>query len=780
MEGGYSDRFSAGRGSDGGTALPRSGRATWIILAVFAGVASLVVAPVSPALTGLVHGITVVAIAALLVWGPRRHEPIARTRWLLVGALAAVLVSELMLVVYPLITGSAPGSPWAGDYVAFLYTPMTIAGLLLVPAASDGAGHRVRAVCDGVFAAGSVWFLVAALVDGRLSYGLGHREWSYAATLIIAAGDVCVVATALTVLSRCSLAVARTVGGIAAGITLVAADDIWLLVSGSSGYSVLSVTLTQAGLLLLLLTAAVPPMRATSSLQRVAKVRRGLGVLPYLPMLACIIVMLDPIANGDGVPGRQVLPAVLMAIALVVRQYSTSRERQQLVGELRQRELALEAELRRDALTGLGNRLSLMEHLATVLADPRQWPIAVAVLDLNDFKFINDNHGHVVGDEVLCAAAERLADAVRANDHIVRLGGDEFAVVSTRMAEQQRAAFARRLLGAFEAPIGVETNRFTISASVGIVIGEPPQTAGELLAHADAAMYRAKDEKEVRSTVAFLDAAERSQVMRHLLIREAIVRPELSQFPVHYQPIVDIHSGRITGFEALLRWQHPELGSIRPDVFIPLAERAGSIGILGDHVLSTCAADVARMDWCHPDSKVRIGINVSPHQLTREDFAQTFLAQLHTEGLAPEQLTLEVTEQAFARNLRPIEDAVTALADAGIHIAVDDFGTGYSTLRYLQRLHPSILKIDRSFVADVALSPTSHRLVSALTKMARSLGLRVVAEGIETEEQLELLRAMGCHLGQGFLFSRAVPIGEAERLLDEAPWARVWRRESVG
>ena len=774
MVGGYSRSSRIGLRFTGSSPVRRSRHRSLSILAVIAGLASLAVAPLSPALTGLVHAVTVIAIGALLIWGPRRHEPLTRTRRLLVAALGAVLVSELMIVVFQVVAGYPPNSPWPGDYVAFLYTPLTIAGLLLVPATRGSTNHRVRALCDGLFAAGSLWFLVAAVASTHLTAGLGYGRWDDLTELAIAAGDVCVVATALTVLSRCSLSVARTVGGIAAGITVIAIDDIWLLVTRHSGYSLLSVTLVQIGLLLLVLTAALPPLRSQGSVERTSRIRRGLEIVPFLPMVACVVVTLEAVSNGEGIPQRQVLPAMLMAAALIVRQYSTSRERQELVGELRQRELRLEAELRHDALTGLANRLSMMEHLATALADPRRWPIAVAVLDLNDFKFINDNHGHVVGDEVLRSAAQRLIDTVREEDLIVRLGGDEFAVVSTRIATEHREPFAQRLLGAFEVPLAVGENRFAVSASVGIVVGEPPQTAGELLAHADAAMYRAKDDKEAHSTVAFLDTDERTQMMRHLLIREAIIRPDLSQFRVHYQPLVDLATGRITGFESLLRWQHPELGSVPPDVFIPLAERAGSIGVLGDHVLATAAADLGRIDWRHPDAEVRIGINVSPVQLTRPGFADTFLAQLEREGMPATRVTLEITEQAFARNLRPVEDAVAALALAGVHIAVDDFGTGYSTLRYLQRLRPSILKIDRSFISGIDTSGESHQLVSAIATMALTLGLRVVAEGIETPEQLALLQSMGCQLGQGWLFSRAVPIGEAETLLEQAPWERTW------
>ena len=230
----------------GGRSVEGSRRSGWTIPAVIAGLASLTLAPLSPALTEVTHGLTVIAIGILLIWGPRRHEPLSRTRWLLVAALGAVLLSELITIGFQLITGHTPTTPWAGDYVALLYSPLTIAGLLLVPG-SRRTDHRLRALCDGLFAAGSLWFLIAAVADTHVRAGLGHGEWTSLTSLAIAAGDVCVVATALAVLSRCSPSVTRTVGGIAAGITVIAIDDIWLLVSQHSGYSWQSVTLVQIG-----------------------------------------------------------------------------------------------------------------------------------------------------------------------------------------------------------------------------------------------------------------------------------------------------------------------------------------------------------------------------------------------------------------------------------------------------------------------------------------------------------------------------------------------------
>jgi diguanylate cyclase (GGDEF)-like protein len=475
-----------------------------------------------------------------------------------------------------------------------------------------------------------------------------------------------------------------------------------------------------------------------------------------------------------------VVPALILVVALAARQYVDSRDKQRLVNRLQEREVGLEAALRRDALTGLANRLAMMERLSAVLADPRQSPVTVALLDLNNFKLINDNHGHAIGDAVLCQAAVRLANAVRTGDLVVRLGGDEFAVVATRLRPSDCDAFADRLTAAFGSPITAGEMRFSVSVSIGIVLGRAPETPGTLLAHADAAMYRAKEDTRVTNSVRILEPDERSQIVRHLSIREQIIEPALEQFHVHYQPIVELATGTTRGFEALLRWQHPELGSIPPDVFIPLAEQAGSIGALGHHVLTTAATDIARLGWRRPAVRPFISVNVSPRQLVRGGFADAVLAAITACGLPPEQLMLEVTEQAFASDLTPIEAQLARLAAANVTVAIDDFGTGYSTLRSVRRLRPRIMKIDRSFISELPGDEAACRLVSAVHTMAATLGLRMVAEGIETRAQLQFLQGIGCELGQGYLFSRAVPVEEIEPLLTEAGAARDDRVRSTG
>ncbi len=421
-----------------------------------------------------------------------------------------------------------------------------------------------------------------------------------------------------------------------------------------------------------------------------------------------------------------------------------------------------------------------MERLGAVLPDRRAWPVAVALMDLNDFKLINDNHGHAVGDEILRQAAARLTGAVRAEDLVVRLGGDEFAIVATGFNEAHRDAFVARVLGAFDAPLEAAGERFTVTASVGIVLAEPSQTAGALLAHADAAMYRSKEDKQATSGVTFLQDAERRRVIRQLSIREQIASPNLDQFRVHYQPIVDLGTGRVRGLEALLRWTHPELGPIGPDVFIPLAEQAGSIAALGQFVLTTAATDLARMQWRERTDELFVSVNVSPRQLSRDGFAHEVLADLEACGVAPDQIVLEITEQSYASNLTPVEDALAELTAAGITIAIDDFGTGYSTLRYLQRLRPKVVKIDRSFIAELTTDPASRPLVSAVHTMGRSLGLRIVAEGIETPEQLHFLQGIGCELGQGYLFSPPQPVEEIPAILAAVYFDRRGRVARVG
>jgi EAL domain-containing protein (putative c-di-GMP-specific phosphodiesterase class I) len=261
-----------------------------------------------------------------------------------------------------------------------------------------------------------------------------------------------------------------------------------------------------------------------------------------------------------------------------------------------------------------------------------------------------------------------------------------------------------------------------------------------------------------------LTAEGRAAARRRLRVQEAVSAPDLSQFQVVYQPVVALSTGAVRGVEALLRWEHPDLGAVQPDVFIPIAELAGSIVLLGDFVLSTALADLASMQALTP-LRLAVGVNVSPRQLTDGLFVDRALACLTQHGLQPDQLVVEITEQAFEANLEAVAHNLGRLTDAGVSIAVDDFGTGYSSLRYLQLLPVEIMKIDKSFVAEITSEPRACKLVSSIIAMASVLDLQLVAEGIETPEQLRVLRDLDCELGQGYLFSKPLPRSGIESLL---------------
>jgi EAL domain-containing protein (putative c-di-GMP-specific phosphodiesterase class I) len=352
---------------------------------------------------------------------------------------------------------------------------------------------------------------------------------------------------------------------------------------------------------------------------------------------------------------------------------------------------------------------------------------------------------------------------VRAGDVVARLGGDEFAVLLNGPADVL-AAVSDRLVESLVAPVVVHERRFRLHASIGLVGREDGDTVARLLADADGAMYEAKTDRSASSLV-HLDREGRESVAWRSLVREQVADPRLEQFEVHYQPIVELSTGQLRGIEALLRWHHPEHGSIPPDLFIPLAEQCGSIGKLGSYVLRTAARDLSALSRLAPRTRLAVGVNVSPRQLAAADFAELATQVMLEADLFPDQLIIEITEQAFEADLGAVQQTVSRLIAQGVSVAVDDFGTGYSSLRYLQRLGLDVLKIDRSFVSGIGEDPRQERLLDGIAALAQRMDLQIVAEGIETAEQLALLRTFGCELGQGWYFSRPLPFEELVTLV---------------
>jgi diguanylate cyclase (GGDEF)-like protein len=422
-----------------------------------------------------------------------------------------------------------------------------------------------------------------------------------------------------------------------------------------------------------------------------------------------------------------------------------------------------------DALTGLPNRVLLLERLEHAVLRGRRSGKMAAVLfaDLDDFKLVNDTYGHHVGDELLVAIANRLSRVLRPGDTLARISGDEFVILCEDLeGEAQVEAIAARIDAALAVPFVLSTTTVAMTASVGIAFaGRDDQIPEELLQDADVAMYQAKRQGGARHQIIDLReqhlAEQRASLQRDL--RGAAARGELR---TEYQPIVASASGRIAGVEALLRWAHPSRGLLPPMTLVPLAEQSGLITEIGRWVLEQACPDRRRWqsDPAHDD--LTIAVNVSPHQLMSPDFAVAVESVLDDTQTNPKLLTLEVTEGVFVQDSHRALVVLNDLKRVGVMLALDDFGTGYSSLSYLKRFPIDILKIDKGFVADLGRDSASYAIVCAIIELAHSLSMKVVAEGVETAEQYRLLIALGCDFCQGFYFARPMSVENLDTLME--------------
>ena len=416
-----------------------------------------------------------------------------------------------------------------------------------------------------------------------------------------------------------------------------------------------------------------------------------------------------------------------------------------------------------DALTGLANRVLFLRDVEQAIArlQRRGEPFSVLLLDLDRFKAVNDSRGHNVGDDLIRAVAERFAGCVRTVDTVARFGGDEFAVLQTLSPDDDPAAaagaLADRLLEAVRRPYDLDGHQVAIGVSIGIAMApKDGDDANQLIKNADLALYRAK--ADGRDTFRFFEPTmDRDARIRHALeidLRQAIARGE---FVTHYQTVVDATRHAAQGVEALIRWQHPRIGLLGPDKFIPLAEETGLIVPLGAWVLRQACADAA--GW---PADVKIAVNLSPGQFRDGNLVALVTTVLAETGLAPERLELEITETLLLQHDRDNLAVLHRLRDLGVGIVLDDFGTGYSSLSYLQAFPFDKIKIDRRFVAEVTSRQDSAAIVCAVTGLARSLDIETTAEGVETAQQATLLQAAGCTYLQGYLFGRPKPAAEVD------------------
>lgn len=428
-----------------------------------------------------------------------------------------------------------------------------------------------------------------------------------------------------------------------------------------------------------------------------------------------------------------------------------------------------------DALTGLPNRRLMTEKLAEAVFSKAQQPGfgAVLLMDLDHFKEVNDTLGHAVGDELLQQVTSRLASSVRQTDTVARFGGDEFVIILNSVgadvasATKSTRAVCETISLALAEPYQLGDQHFEVTQSIGATLFscEEDQPA-ELIQQADIALYSAK--AAGRNQLCFFDPLQQAETIeRALLARDLRQALENDEMVLFYQPIVNTQQNIIVGVEALLRWFHPEHGLVPPDNFIPLAEGSGLILPIGDWVLKTACQQLAQWQDDPKKEALVMAVNISARQLSQADFVDRVKSALEQTGARAERLRLELTESIFQDNIKDTVTKMDALRSAGVMFSLDDFGTGYSSLSYLKRLPLDHLKIDKSFIDDILTDPSDAAIVQTVIALANSLGVGVVAEGVETREQQDWLLENGCDFFQGYLFSRPVPMEQLNALLED-------------
>jgi diguanylate cyclase (GGDEF)-like protein/PAS domain S-box-containing protein len=440
------------------------------------------------------------------------------------------------------------------------------------------------------------------------------------------------------------------------------------------------------------------------------------------------------------------------------------------ITERRRIEAQLTHQALHDQLTGLPNRTLFLDRVGMALARTRRTGATAAVLfiDLDRFKLINDSLGHECGNQLLTTVGERLTRALRVSDSVGRLGGDEFAALCEVDDPADAMAIAEHIATAVEAPVDLDSGQVVVSASIGIALSGETTTATELLENADAAMYRAKERGKAR--IEIYDESMRIRTLRRLQVESALrAAIEQKQLIVHYQPEVGLADGTITGAEALVRWRDPVRGMVLPGDFIPIAEETGLIVQLGAWVLAEACREAARLQ--SEQRPLKVAVNLSARQLSHPGLVALVAETLAQTGLRPGLLCLEITESVLMHDADRAVVILEELKALGVTLSLDDFGTGYSSLSYLRRFPVDTVKVDRSFVEGLVDRASDATIVAAVRDVTRSLGLGVVAEGIETPQQLKRLQELDYEKGQGYLFARPGPPEDLNELLRAGgPW----------
>ena len=708
-------------------------------------------------------------------------------------AVVAVLVGTIM---------HRPANPWPWLLLAAGLALTSMGDWTWVVLAAMGL-EPFPSVAD-LFYLGGIGLLIAAvmwLVRGRVpggdhagvldalivAVGVGLVSWIYFMSPIVADGDQTFVEIAaalaypmldlllLGVMIRLLLAPGDHVAAlrlmIGALVALLLADFPYAFLALVDGYS--TGHIVDAGWLLSAVfwgaAALHPSMRQVAEPIRSPEIRFTawrLMLLAAASLLAPSVLVLQWSA-GELVDIPVIAAgSITLFLLVIVRLGGVVNDLRKTLAERRALEQELERRALHDPLTGLANRVLFQDRLEHALAQ-RAAQVAVLFLDLDDFKTVNDRFGHHAGDSLLGSVAGAIRRAVRPGDTVARLGGDEFAVLLDRSPDVYEAGLvADRLLAAVQEPASVAGSQHAANASIGISIGSGIESSAEqLMREADIAMYVAKGQGKGRYTV--FESTTHEAVVRGLELRADLERGIRDrQFTLHFQPIVELSSGEVAGLEALVRWQHPTRGVLPPAEFIALAEATGAIVPLGRWILEEACKQAAALHAHRPDRF--IAVNLSAVQLAHPGFAAHLAEVLDATALAPDQLILEITESTRL-DTETATAALRAVKELGVRLAIDDFGTGFASLSHLARSPFDLVKVDMSFVHLLASDPRADALVRGVVTLAGSMGMRVVAEGIENATQLAQLRAFGCDLGQGFHFARPMPPAELAEMLGIEP-----------
>lgn len=652
--------------------------------------------------------------------------------------------------------------PNVADLGFVLFPLGAIAALVLLPS-SGGGRALVRSLLDGCALLAALIAVAGPAVAANIERNYGNptalelvKIYAYPAmdVLVIALAfysvsrptrhrsPLLLLATGITIISLADVAVVLPTGSLA-DFGFVA-GFVFLACAGASGGRLLDVD-RAAGV-------SPPPSQPP-----------GATMLPYLPLAVAVVVTTLRTLSGEIISALELSVLAVAIAAVLIRQYLTVQDNRVLLKEVAEREDQLRRQAFEDQLTGLANRALFTDRVAHALDLHRRdlRPLGLLFCDLDDFKAVNDTLGHAVGDQLLVRVAERLRGALRDGDTLARFGGDEFAVLLEDGSEP--TAVATRVVDALQAPFTINGTVINIGVSVGVADlngSQATPSLDELLAHADVAMYSAKRSGKGRQ--ALYQPSMVLPAATDLRLREPLrVALRTGNILAVYQPIIDLSDGSMVAVETLARWMHNGL-QVSPVEFVPLAGRAGLLAELTDHMLEQACAQLARWSRSFPDRTLRIGVNIPPQLIVDPGFPDRVAALVVKYAIRPQQLVLEITEDALLGDLAAARTVTARLRRIGMSLSLDDFGTGYSSLLHLAQIPLDALKIDISFVANIDRDQSAERFLRAFLALGRDLGLSVTAEGVERLEQAATLRRLGCPTAQGFLFSKPTSAAEVE------------------